>query len=445
MLRVAIVTFLVSYCISIFSQPIYSRDFEARKKNVPLEIINEHPNYFYLLRYNKAAHDLTIERRAKPNAEIISFTPLKLDSLNADWFDYEKLDHLFFANNNRTYFLFEKVLNSKKTIYLKVIDTTGRSSGFIELASIEKEPGVTDIDLEFKRTANNTILIIASQIYNSFAVKKVALLFDIEKRKTIWTKKLPLENANTGYSSAFECNDNNDLFYVLIRSQVVSFKRKNINHSQVMMPVLFYDSLLIVSYLNKNKFPIKNNLAVNNLSGLNSIRLFSVDENVICLAHYSKKDSSGNEGVYFLNQKFSNDVTSEFYATITPLDNSLIESLTFYDGSDFKNASEKEYKNFAKFEGSSFIYQLSERLEDYYSKELLVWKNDLETGKVLTQKIIPRKIYSFQGRTRFKNIGKTMSFIYKDKLCNIVLESPINFNKDPNSFNYHRFIDNILS
>jgi hypothetical protein len=438
MFRVAIVTFLVSYCTSLSSQPIYSREFEARKKNVPLSIINNHPNYFYLLRYNKSAHDITIERRAKPSAEIISFTPLKLDSLNADWFDYEKLDYLFFENNYHTYFLFKKVLNSKKEIYLKVIDTTGKSSGFIQLAAIEKEQGVINTDLEFKRTTSKTILIIASQVYNNFAEKKVVLLFDIEKRKIIWTKKLPFENSNTGYSSAFECNDANDLFYVLIKSQVVSYKRKNINHTQVLVPVLFYDSLSVVSYLN-NSLPIKKSAAINNFFGLNTVRLIPHKESIILNAHFSKKDSIGNEYSYFFNQKFSHDLANENYITITPLNNSMTKSLTFYDGTDLKNVSDKEYSFFEKFQCPPYEFQILERVEEYYRKELIVCKNDLVTGKVIAQKIIPRKIFSFQGRTRFKNIGYAMPFIYNNNLNIIVLESPQNFSKDPNDFDYHNF------
>ena len=72
-----------------------------------ITIINNHPNFFYLLRFNKEVHDLTIERRSKPAAEILSFCPLKLDSVNADWFDYGKLDYLFFEHRYHVYFFFE--------------------------------------------------------------------------------------------------------------------------------------------------------------------------------------------------------------------------------------------------------------------------------------------------------------------------------------------------
>jgi hypothetical protein len=429
----------MSYCVSLFSQPIYSRDFEARKKNVPLAIINDHQNYFYLLRYNKAAHDITIERRSKPSAEILAFTPLKLDSLNADWFDYEKLDHLFFVHNYHTYFLFERVLNSKKSIYLKISDTLGRSSGFIELASIEKETGIIDVAFEYKRTPSSNILLIASQIYGNSVIKKTVLLFDIDKRKMIWAKKLPVENVFTGYSAAFECNKYNDLFYVMIKAHVSSYSRKYINQTQVMTPVFFYDSLTLVSSLNTNKNSITAKLAINNLTALNAIQLVPIDQEVSVIAHFSKKENNEIVTPYFLNQKFRTDLTQEFYANILPMDTALIDRLTFYDGTDYKSAGEKEYKHLTKFQGENIDYQISERKEDYYYKELLVWKNDLETGTIFHQKIIPRKVFSFKGRTRFKNIGTAMPFVYDKKLAILVLESPLNFNSEPDNFEYHRF------
>jgi len=439
MFRVTIITFFVSYCVSLFSQPIYSRVFEARKKNVPLAIINDHKNYFYLLRYNKVAHDITIERRAKPSAEILSFTPLKLDSLNADWFDYEKLDHLFFEHNYHTYFLFERVLNSKKTIYLKISDTLGRSSGFMELASIEKEIGVIEVNFEFKRAENGNLLLIASQLYGNSVIKKTCLLFNIDKRKIIWAKKLPIENPFTGYSTAFESNKNNELFYVMIKSHVSSYTRKYLNQTQVMMPVFFYDSLTLVSFLSANKNNIKAKLAISNLSALSSIRLIPIDQEISVVAHFSKKGNNETLTPYFLNQKFSTDLTQEFYANILPMDTALIDRLTFYDGSDHNSASEKEYKYLNKFQNETIDYQISERKDDYYYKELFVWKNDLQTGKIFHQKIIPRKVFSFKGRTRFKNIGIAMTFFYDKSLAILVLESPLNFSNEPGNFEYHRF------
>lgn len=438
MLRAGVIAFLVFYCSSFFSQPAYSRDFETRKKNVPLAILNNQNNYFFLLRNNKAAHDITIERRAKPSAEIISFTPLKLDSINADWFNYDNLDYLFFEHNYHVYFLFEKILNSKKTLYLKIVDTLGKASRFIELAALEKEKGVTEIKFEYKRTYNNNILIIASQTYGKFLIKKTALLFDVEQRKIVFTKKLPFENNATGYSTAFEVNTANDLFFVLIKAHVVSYTRKYVDHAQISVPVFFYDTLNIVAFLNSTTFPSKKPLAVNSLTGLKNIRIIA-KENVSVVAQLSMKQKGGENTMYFLQQKISNDLSNDIYAVLTPLDSSIKESLTFYDGTDYKEAADKEYTFFKSFTETKTELQLVERVEDYYYKELIFLQSDFNTGKVLQQKIIPRKIYSFKGRTRFKNIGSVMPFVYKNKLHVVVLESPVNFKKQAGDFNFHRF------
>jgi len=439
MIRTILITFLLSYCAAFFSQTIYSREFEARKKNVPLAIINNNPNFFYLLRYNKAAHDINIERRANPSAEILSFTPLKLDSVNAKWYDYEKFDYLFFEQNYHVYFLFEKILNSKKSLFLKITDTLGKASGFIELASIEREKGVTDVNFEFKRTNNNSILIIASQTYGVFGTKKLALLFDIEKRKVVWIKKMPFENSNTGYSTAFECNESNDFFYVLVKAHLASFKRKNIHFQQVLMPTLHYDSLKLVSFVNGNSFLIKKNIEINNLSALDNLQLVSLDKDLIVSVYFSKRDSLNNLKTYFLNQRFNNDLSNQIYSVVSLLDSVIEECLTFYDGTDFKEPGEKEFQHFANYKKVDFNYEILERVEDYYYKELLVWRNDFKTGKISKQKIIPRKVYSFKGRTRYKSVGIAMPFLYKQNLHVVVLESPLNINKNPNDFNYHRF------
>ncbi len=406
---------------------------------MPLSIINNHANYFSLLRYNKAAHDITIERRAKPSAEIIAFTPLKLDSLNASWFDYEKLDYLFFEHRYYNYFVFTKELNSKKEIYLKIIDTLGKASGFIQLALLEKERNVTDIEFEFKQTQNDNILVIATENFGRFAVKKTAILFDIEKRKITWKKKLPLENDATGFSTAFECNEDGELFYMLVKAHVASYKRKYVNRTQALLPVLFFDSLRVMAFLNSSAFPVKRDLALNNLSALNSIRLIAVKQQLSVIAHFAKQDTTEIINTYFLNQKFNNDLSEVIYQTIAPLDTSIKKSLTFYDGSDYNAASEKEYKHFKNFSRNNYEFQLSERVDEYYYKELISWKSDLENGKISSQNIIPRKIYSFQGRTRFKSLAKAMPFIYNDQLNVVVLENAVNFKKDPNSFNFHQF------
>lgn len=94
--KCAITILLECYCAFLFSQTTtYSREFDANSKHIPLKILNCNSNYFIVLRYNKTIHDFIVEKRKKSNFEIASICPLKLDSVNANWFDYEKMDYLF--------------------------------------------------------------------------------------------------------------------------------------------------------------------------------------------------------------------------------------------------------------------------------------------------------------------------------------------------------------
>ena len=174
----AIIFLLINYCSFLFSQsPSFTKEFECLKNNVPIKIINAHPNYFFVLRYNKAGHDFTIEKRNKPDAKVLAFTPLKLDSVNANWFDYENLDYLFFNSGSKLYFVFQKILNSKQVVYIKEIDSSGKSTGFRELAVQEADKGIEGFNFVIKTTAQNNLLIVSEQNYNGIK-KKLALYYD---------------------------------------------------------------------------------------------------------------------------------------------------------------------------------------------------------------------------------------------------------------------------
>lgn len=435
----AILTFLVGYCAFSFSQELlFSRKFIASKKNLPLSILNNHTDYFFVLRYNKAAHDITIERRAKSSAEIISFTPLKLDSVNASWFDYQKLDYLFFEQDKQLCFLFEKVTNSRKTLYLKIIDTLAKSSGFIELANISMDKSTVDISFEYKRAAGN-ILIVASQFYHGSASKKV-MLFDIKNRRMLWTKKLPFENSETGFSIAFTCNTNHDLFYACVKSTVVGYQRKFQNQMQVNVPVYFYETISLVSYLNTDPVTVNRRSFLVNVSALSDIQILpgSNDINVQC--HYAlKRTEDDTAKIYFINTRLDKSLNLEVYQTIVPLENSLQKQLTFYDGGDYNNPAEKEYTLAAQLQEGRFSWSVIERKDPNYYKEMLGWKADLVNGKITKQFIIPRRLYGFKNKTRFKYGGESSPFLWNDRLCFIVAESPSNLEKDPNAFNFKKF------
>ncbi|MES2679202.1 MAG: hypothetical protein V4635_04925 [Bacteroidota bacterium] len=440
MKRNALLTLFVCCCTFGFSQElIFSRKFETLKKNVPLAIINSQPGYFCVLRYNKLVHDLVIERRAKPTAEMIGFTPLKLDSVNATWFDYEKLDYLFFEQHKTLYFLFEKDLNSKKTIYLKIIDSLNRSSGFIEVAKLEKEKTMFDFGFEFKTTGDNNILIVASQSYLN-SVKKTVSLFNIQHRKIDWVKKLPLENDYTGYSFAFECNQANDLFYALTKARVVGTQRRYMNHQQVEVPVFFYDTLTLVSYLNEGPVTIHKKPILANISNLNSVKILPLNGQVLVQAHYALEATAvGDKSIFFLSQRLSSDLSENFYTVTTPLSDSLKRALTFYDGTDSKQAADKEYKLVKQFAARDHIFTVCERRDENYTKEMLVFNSDPNTGQTTQQFLIPRKVLVFKGRTRLKSIGEVMLVAQGEELSLLVLEAPSNFKKAAAEFNFHKF------
>jgi len=440
MIRRAIIILLVNYCAFLFSQaPHFSRNFEARKKNIPLEILNNHPSYFYVLRLNNVVHDITIERRAKPSAEIIAFTPLKLDSVNAGWFDYENLDHLFFEQDHKAYFLFEKTLNTKKTIYLKIIDTTGKASGFIELASLEKDNATYDFEFTFKRTSNNNILIIASRYGLNGLTRTAVILFDTRAKKTLWTKKLPLEISETESSEAFECNIQNDLFYIQTKSVITgyeSYYRDNLSYT---VPLLKLDSVSLIKWECGSDFPAKENINPEGMTSLKEVFIFPKKENVIVSLQGLKEFNDGDSTeVQIINIKINNADLSSVFSRTNYYNTSIKDQLTFYDNprTEFYY---KEHHFLKNHETGSYLYTISQRTEGYYHKELLLRKTDLKNGEVVAQKIIPRKIFFFKNRTRFKGIGNVMIVPFKDSLKIIVLENPANFKKDPDRYDYKGF------
>jgi hypothetical protein len=250
----------------------YSRTFPAISKNGPLLLHNTSRAFFYVLRYNRKAHDLTLERRAKPSAEILSFTPLKLDSVNSDLYNYASMDYLLFEHKANLYFVFEKTLNNTKTLYFKCIDSLGKAGGFTEIFSLNRDNNMLSFELEVAGVYDGKLLIVASHEFVNQTVKKTIHLYDPVIKKQIWAKTLPLENSSTGYSKAHCLNEHNDLFYVMVKRQAVSFKRQYVKHTQLMIPVFHYDSLHLykLSYIGNQ---LQNKFLLSNLSALHSLKL----------------------------------------------------------------------------------------------------------------------------------------------------------------------------
>lgn len=446
MMRTGATIILLISCAFSFAQELsFSRNFQTLKKNVAIAILNS-TDRFFVLRYNKDAHDLIIERRSKASAEITGFTALRMDSVNASWFNYEKLDYLLFERNRQLYFVFEKVVNTRRTIYLKVIDTLSRSSGFIALAELEQEKGIRDFSFTFKLTAGNNLLLLSSQTFLNGTVRKTAYLYDVEKRKLVVARKLPPENESTGYSTGFEFTAAGDLFYVMDRLRFVSFKRKFVHQAQLSIPVFFHDTLSLVCWPGGGQW-IRKAPLMSNVSVLNSLRLFPGSDGLQVTAHVAlQPPDSAAATTYFFSQRFSSSLDVQQPPQMTPLSAELEKMLTFYDGEDYKTAASKEYAAVEALSSGAFNFQISERSEDRYKKELLVWQSDAATGSISGQYLVPRKVFSM-GFTQFSNEGRAMIAPMGSRLNVVVPEAPSNFKKPVDEFRYHRFkkITNLYS
>lgn len=440
MIRGAIIICLVNYCALLFSQDLHlSRNFEARRKSIPVEILNNHPSHFYVLRLNNVVHDITVERRAKPSAEILAFTPLKLDSVNADWFDYGNLDYLFFEEGSHVFFVFEKVRNSKKTVYLKIIDSLGKSGGFIELATMERDNSSFDMEFVVKRTSDNNILVVGSRYGVNGITRRTATLFDIHTRRIAWVKKLPLDRSATEFSGSYECSREKDLFYMRTRSSIVAYEtvyRNNIRYDE---PILKLDSIFVCKWEHGSEYPVKAGIDANGITNLKNATVLLKDSTVLLsLQGYNEYISEDSVEALFVNVKLKLPDLEEIYTKATPYSYLIKKQLTFYD-SPQKEYYHKQHRLINSYPAGQSLYAVAERTEGYYYKELLLWKTDLANGDVPFQKIIPRKIFFFKNRTRFKNIGKVMTAAFKDSLSVMVLESPGNFKKDADVYDYRAF------
>lgn len=430
MKKYAIIAFLSFFCISVYSQSpiLFSKTFEAKKKNVAVAVINNHPSYFHVLRYNKAAHDMTIERRSKPNAAIISFTPLRLDSVNSDVFNYEKLDYLWYEENYKLFFVFEKVLNSKRTVYLKIIDTLGKSSGFIELSSMDGEANV-GLRFVFSKGADNTVLVVGAMSYPDGITKKAAVLYDVKSLKVIWIKKLPNEKTFSELTEGFATNNRNDLFYLHYKIKSLAV----INNNTIINE---YGDISIFKSSASSKEVSQESLNLSNMNVVNSATLIPEAENIIVAAHVVEEDL-GPKPLLFI-QKLNGDL-KQVYRHKYQYPSEISEQLTFYDGSNYKEPAYKRYSLKQCLLIKDKLCFISERKDESYYKEILVWQLNIQSGKLDKIEIIPRKIFYFKDRTRFKNIAEGMITYKNDSLRVYVLEDSKNSKATSKLFKFHDF------
>jgi hypothetical protein len=431
---------MINYCAFLFSQEIsFSGEFPTVKNNIPLQIINNHAKYFYVLRYNRPVHEMLIERRSKSDGRIIGLTPLRMDSVNASWFDYEHLDYIFCEDNYKAYFIFEKVLNKKRTIYVKTIDTSGHSSGFKEVAYLDREEGTSDFRFQFSLTAQNKLLIIGQQFYQNNVCKKTAMLYDLEKGSTIWMKKLPLENYASGFSRTYACSNSGNLYYVLENRSVSGYKRKYSGNIQVNVPVLTYDSLFIVCMPAADKNMLKRKISLRDSTNIKSITLIPCDSRIIVTINANWQTEAMYGQVFFFTQQFGQLLDTAAEPSTAPLNTAIQEKLTFYDGSDSQEPADKDYTERKVLVDEQRAHVLSGRVDAAYFKELLLWNIDLKKGVLLHQQVVPRKVFYLLNSARFKNIGEVATITHKDSFYAFLLENRNNRHTGATEFRYNKF------
>lgn len=438
MKRAAILVFLNFCCAFLFSQTsiAFSRVFQTHKKSVPVALVNNHETYFHVLRYNKLVHDFTIERRSKPSAEILAFTPLRLDSVNADWFNYEKLDYQIFEVDYKLYFVFKKEENTKQSVYLKTIDTAGKSSGFKLIASVERDANSSGISLVFSKTTNNNILVVSGINAANGVTKKTAILYDVKKSAVIWTKKLPHENSVTEITEGFTANEQNDLFYVHLKVKSYSFLKKE---TELIKIINEFGDISVFKSTSDSKEIQQHITSLPKTQAIYNNTLVPVGNDVLFYSYYvegaDKNERKSKIHIERLSGNFGNAIYSKDYL----LPESVNTQLTFYDGSDFKIPAYKNYRSKLAVTDGKVLSVLTERKDENFYKELMLSKINNETGDLVSVNLVPRKIFYFDDRTRFRQMGNCM-LTYKNNCINaLMLEAPSNAQTNPDNFKYGDF------
>lgn len=436
-MKVALTLFFLSYGTFLFTQNIvYSRDFASDKNHIPLKIINADSSFFAVLRYNKRTHDFIVEKRKKSNFEIVTFTPLNLDSVNASWFDFENLDYLFFEYRRQYFFVFEKVLNSKRSIYIKIIDSLGKSSGFKELATLEKDETTNTFRFLFSRSQDSELLIVGEHYYQNHTSKKVILVYSLQNHSIKWISKLPFENLATGYSRDFKyINDN--LYYLMCSSLLTRYRTAYSVNQVSVMPIYSSKILSLNKFNLQEKQLSKTNLCFNHFIELKNASLTFYEDKINISLQFIEEENQKKYCLY--SQTFDQNLFQSLYCKKTVMDLQTEKQLTYYDGNELKDAFDKDFFNYYEFIEGQSLFLIKERRSQTYFKEILCLRLNLQTGNLFYQKIVPRKIFFFAGRTKYKNINETAFLSNSESGYVLVLENKTNFPLNASDYVYRKF------
>ncbi|HQQ92918.1 MAG TPA: hypothetical protein PLQ93_00070 [Bacteroidia bacterium] len=424
-------------CLSVPAQVLhYSKAFPALPRNLPLALINRHDGYFYVLRYNRLAHDLTLEKRAKPSAEILNFTALRMDSFNASWFDYRNLDMKLSEFNDKLCLVFKKEVNNKKSLYFIRVDSLGKSSAFTEMVSVERENSFTGFDIDYTMVGPDKVLIVISRTYFNQSTRKTVLLYDLLSAQKLWFRNLPTENYMTGYSNAFICDGSSGVYYVMARPQLMRYNRKYARHAQVLSPVWMIDTLKLMYSANSHELPVEIELfhQVNRIHGI-ALHTDSTSVYVQALTSVSEEET-GKPGFSIYTFACSKNLQQFYYRINTGLQSSICERLRYFDGTDSEQCWDKEFNLMGAVYNDSKARLLFERREYDEYKELLSWQCDLKSGRVLSQELVPRRLLYSEAWSRYTNIGEACFSSDQAGFRIALAEAAANLDSDPASVKF---------
>lgn len=414
----------------------FSRPFPIVPKNYPIRIFQSGKGHFFVLRHNRKAHDLTIERRSNETAEINYFVPLRLDSINSKHFNYANLDYLLIQHQNDLYFVFERELNNRKSIFCKHIDSSGKAGPFVEILSLTRQAHWLNFELGFSIENERYLMLESSVYFSNQSCKKSMNCYDLAAQKMIWTKALPIENSDTGSSIAFTC-DSTALYYIQVRSEITGYKRKYDNHRQLMVPEFFHDSLYLVKCsLDGEEYRRKPLLS--NIIQIHSFRLNRDKENLRIFAQISCTVAGRNDPLLqFYMANFDCLDLEQNQESLTPLAEQFQQRLRYYDGTDSELAADKDFSFLRDYSTGQRYFQLLERKEGSIYKEIVLWELNKESGAAINHYLLPRRMLSSETWSKFPDIGEAVCVFEKGQPRLYLAEAADNRETDPNNSVYY--------
>jgi hypothetical protein len=172
---------------------------------------------------------------------------------------------------------------------------------------------------------------------------------------------------------------------------------------------------------------------------LNSSSLFVNDSSVITVIHACETSGVNLTNIFFSIQKFSPDLSLHTLPALKPLDTAIATKLTFYDGTDTQNPADKDYNCLMNVQEGNVVYQTAGREDQNSKNELIIWTCNLSDISLINQQLLPRKIFYFKNRTRYKNIGEIAQTARNKTLFTFLLESAGNTKINPQQFNFRSF------